>query len=124
MVKRLLLSLCLLLIIQVAIQACKIEYSIVQNAKEAYSIGEEIIIEIKVTFTHRVCPVALEETKFKYKGIQILGATKWKQESAMIYSRKIKTKVIESNNNKILITAERTCDNEGGFGTLELITLN
>lgn len=115
---RLFLIIVFTLINIVIVEACKIEYTIIDKKETLYKVNDELIIEIKIVLTHRVCPVSLKETKFKYQGIEIVGATAWKQISAMEYTRKIKIKIVEDKKNRCQITASRTCDHEGGLGTI------
>ena len=104
-------------------KACEIEFEIIKGKKETYQKGDILIIKIKVTLTHRACPVALKKTKFKMNGLSVVGATDWKQISAMHYERKLKVKVLSNKDGKVVITAIRTCDKDGGFGSLELLAV-
>lgn len=99
------------------LRACEIEFQLPSEQK-TYSIGDVLVIETEVVFTHRVCPVALKETKFKHEGVKILGATPWKETSPMRYTRKLKVQIIKSKKNTSKITAVRSCDKEGGFGSI------
>ncbi|MGQ1783966.1 MULTISPECIES: hypothetical protein [unclassified Saccharicrinis] len=108
------------------VNACEINFKIQDDKKQAYAIGDVLIVEVEVVFTHRTCPVALKETKFKYQGVKILGATDWKQISGMKYTRKLKvqlTALKKGKKGKSQIFAVRTCDKEGGYGNIEIETL-
>ena len=100
--------------------ACEIEFEITDNKKEVYNVGDVLVIKVVVTLTHRSCPIAMEKTKFTMKGFKILGTTDWVQESTMVWTRKIKVEVSETNNGKLVFNAIRTCDKDGGFGALKL----
>jgi hypothetical protein len=101
-------------------KACEIKFDIVQGEKSTYNQGDTIVMIVKVSLTHRSCPVALKKTEFKMNGLKVIGATEWKQLSAMEYERKLKSIVLSNKDGKIVISAIRTCDKDGGFGSLEL----
>jgi hypothetical protein len=73
-----------------------------------------------VIFTHRVCPEGIENTKFKYEGVKVLGATKWKEYAKGKFERKLKLKVLKGNSSEMILEAIRTCDKEGGYGKIKL----
>ncbi len=101
-------------------KACDIEFEIVKGKKEAYQKGDTIIVLVKVALTHRACPVALQKTKFKLKGLKVIKATKWKEVSANVWHRKLMMVVTDTSGGKLNLTAIRECDKDGGFGTLNL----
>ncbi len=101
-------------------KACEIEFEIIKGEKEKYEAGDIIVLKIVVTLTHRVCPEGLKKTKFKMNGLKVVGATEWKQISAMDYERKLKVKIISNKDGKLIFNAIRTCDKDGGFGSLKL----
>ncbi|WP_347838302.1 hypothetical protein [uncultured Draconibacterium sp.] len=120
---RYLFSTIILLVMFIAaqqVQACEIEFSIEGDKKEAYAAGDEIIVKVDVIFTHRVCPEGIEKTKFKYEGIKVLGATKWKEYAKGKFERKLKLKVLEGQDKEMILEAIRTCDKEGGYGKISL----
>ncbi len=102
--------------------ACDINFDVIKGEKEEYESGDVIIMKVTVLLTHRNCPVALDETKFKYQGLKVLGATKWRAASSTTYERKLKIKILgaDDDKDKVFISATRTCDKEGGFGSLKL----
>ena len=101
-------------------KACEIEFEITENIKEVYEVGDIIVVKVKVILTHRSCPVAMKQTKFTMKGLKILGATQWTQLSTMIWERKLKMQVTGTKDGKLVLNAVRTCDKDGGFGSLKL----
>jgi len=117
--KRFFLSVSVLFLSFVLANACDFEFS-TKDKKTSAKPGEELIINVKLSLTHRGCKVAAKDTKFKYEGIKILGATDWKQESPMVYTRQIKAVVLPSTQKKAVLTASRTCDKEGGLGVFSL----
>ena len=103
------------------LQACEIEFTVLgDEKKESFKAGEEIIVKVDVVFTHRICPEGIENTKFKYEGVKILGATKWKETANGKFERKLKIKVLEGTTPELVLEAIRTCDKEGGYGKLKL----
>lgn len=101
--------------------ACSFEFEVDEKSKkETYTVGDIVVVKVKVTFTHRVCPVAIKQTKFETNGIKVVGATDWKEVSPGVFERKLKTKITGNDKKSYTITGTRTCDKEGGFGTLTL----
>jgi len=101
-------------------KACEIDFEILKGEKDKYEKGDVLVIIVKVKLTHRTCPVGLKKTKFKMNGLKVLGATKWKKLGAMEYERKLKLEVIGTKDGKLIFNAVRTCDKDGGFGSLKL----
>jgi len=101
-------------------QACEINFEIVKGKKETYKVGDIIVVRVIVTLTHRSCPEALKKTKFKMNGLKVLGATEWKQIATMDHERKLKLQVLSNKDGKLVFNAIRTCDKDGGFGSLIL----
>jgi hypothetical protein len=101
-------------------KACEIDFEIVKGEKEKYEAGDIIVLMVKVKLTHRTCPEGIKKTKFKMNGLKVVGATDWKQTSAMEFERKLKVKVIGTKDGKLIFNAVRTCDKDGGFGSLKL----
>jgi len=54
------------------------------------------------------------------QGMKVIKSTPWKQKSANDYSRKLMIVITETTAKKIILTAVRECDKDGGFGTLKL----
>jgi len=104
--------------------ACEIEYEILKGKKEVYNVGDTIIIKVKVALTHRSCPIALKDTKFKLNGMKVLQATSWKQLSSMKFERKLKIIITGAKGNKVTINTIRECEKDGGFGSLKLETVS
>ena len=104
--------------------ACEIEYEILKGKKETYTVGDTIIVKVKVALTHRSCPVALKDTKFKLNGMKVLQATSWKQLSSMKFERKLKIVITGAKGNKVSINTIRECEKDGGFGSLKLETIS
>ena len=101
-------------------KACEIEFEIVKGKKEKYEAGDIIVVKVIVTLTHRSCPEALKKTKFKMNGLKVVGSTPWKELTAMDHERKLKIEVLGTEDGKLILNAIRTCDKDGGFGSLKL----
>jgi hypothetical protein len=99
--------------------ACEIEFKVVQGEKDKYQKGDKIVVKIIVVFTHRNCPEGIDATEFKTDGLKIAKATRWEEKSTGTFERKLMLEVTEDKKD-INITAIRTCDKEGGFGSLVL----
>jgi hypothetical protein len=108
------------LLIGQQVKACEIEFTILgDEKKETYKAGDEIVVKIDVVFTHRVCPEGIENTKFKYDGIKVLGATKWQEIANGKFERKLKLVVLEGDQEELILEAIRTCDKEGGYAKIK-----
>ncbi len=103
--------------------ACDIEVKVIKGEKEAYQAGDQFMVSVKVVLTHRVCPEAINKTKFKMKGLKVMKATGWKQVSSVEYQRKLIVKVVDDSVGKLVLSAIRTCDKDGGVGTLTLAVM-
>ncbi|MEA1873205.1 MAG: hypothetical protein U9N51_02090 [Bacteroidota bacterium] len=101
-------------------KACEIDIEILKGEKEVYEAGDIIIVKVKVTLTHRSCPVAIKQTKFTMEGMEVEGATNWEQKSQMVWERKLKIKITSNESGEVGINAIRTCDKDGGYGSLRL----
>jgi len=101
-------------------KACEIEFEVQGEKKEAYTVGDEIIIKVTVILTHRVCPEGIKKTSFESDGLKVVGAKEWEQINDRKFERLLKVKVTGTENGKVTISATRTCDKDGGFGSITL----
>jgi hypothetical protein len=101
--------------------ACEIHIVTDSPQKENYKTGDVVVVKITVVLKHRNCDVDINETAIKVSGLQITGTTKWTNTEKRTWERKIKVK-ITGDKKQAIITAERTCDRDGGKGSLTLIT--
>lgn len=100
--------------------ACEIEFKVSDRSqKELYNVGDEIVVTVQVALTHRVCSEGIDLTKFDTDGVKVKQATKWQEISPGVWERKLKLEVIGNHSGDLSLTATRTCDKEGGFGSLE-----
>lgn len=100
--------------------ACEINFDILKGKKAIYETGDQIVVKVNVLLTHRACPISLKKTQFKLKGLKVVKSTKWKKKSPMKYERKLMINIKDTKDGKLMLTAIRTCDKDGGFGTLKL----
>ena len=100
--------------------ACEIEFEITKGKKDSYKVGDTIVVVVKVALTHRTCPVKLNKTKFKLKGLKVIKSTRWKKLSANDWERKLMIVVTGTKGKKLNLSAIRECEKDGGFGTLKL----
>jgi len=102
-----------------SLKACDFHFQ-AENQKTSYKVGDEIIITVSVTLTHRVCKVELEETQFIVSGMDIAGATNWVQLSDKVYARKFKIRITENPSSTIAkFSALRECEKDGGEGSIK-----
>ena len=102
--------------------ACEIAIAVDGNEKAKYEIGEIVVVRVTVELTHNNCPAGLQDTKIKGSGLDVLGATPWKNPSDRKWERKVKVKITSSRDGRATITAKRECQKDGGSGTLTLKT--
>lgn len=114
----------LAMLLSAAAKACEIIVSTDGPKKEAYKAGDVVVIKITVVLKHRNCDVDIDETAITVSGSQITGTTKWVNTEGKTWERKIKIKILSGKSNQCLITATRTCDRDGGKGSLLLVTTN
>ncbi len=100
--------------------SCDIYFSVINNKKTQYQIGDELVLKVKIHNTHRSCPEDINKVKFEENGIKILTATRWSETQSGIFERKLKLKVEESKNGKASIKVIRICDKEGGKKTFSI----
>ena len=101
-------------------EACEIEIEVTKGKKESYQVGDTIVLYVKVTLTHRSCPIKMKETKFNMKGLKVIKSTPWKQTAANDWERKLMTVVKATKDGKLNLTAVRECEKDGGFGSIKL----
>lgn len=101
-------------------KACDIDFEVIKGEKKKYEKGDEVIIKVVVTLTHRTCPVGIKETKFRMDGMKVVAATSWSQKSTMVWERKLKTVIKSNEEGKLVISGVRKCDKDGGYGSLKL----
>ena len=109
------------MLVQPAItRACELKFSISGEKKEVYKIGEELIVEVTVVYTHRTCEIQLSDTKFTYEGMKILGATTWKEKAPNTFARQIKLSLLDDSLDQASLTITRKCSKEGAIGTFRI----
>ena len=107
-----------LMVVGLSVKACEFELEVLKGEKEAYAVGDEVIVLVAVTYTHRVCPEGIDATKFNFTGTKALGATKWKEVATGKFERKLKLVITEDEKEEHILNAVRTCDKDGGSGTI------
>lgn len=103
-----------------SVKACDFTFKIEGETKTEYTQGDVVIVLVTLHLTHRVCPESIDETKFDFSGLKVLGATKWTEAPNGLYERKFKLEVIAGEKPKYSMLATRTCDKDGGSGTFKL----
>ena len=103
-------------------RACEIVVSVEGVQKEKYKTGDVVVLKITVVLKHRNCDVSLDQTDIRVSGSQITGATKWVNTEVRTWEKKIKIKILSDKEGKAVITAVRTCEKDGGKGSLTLLT--
>jgi len=104
--------------------SCDIYFSVINNKKNEYKIGEEIVLKVKINNTHRSCAEDINKVKFEENGFKILTATRWSEVDNGVYERKLKLKVEDSKKGQAAIKVIRTCDKDGGRKTFNVSVSN
>jgi len=119
--KKLIVFLFLIVLVTCHAFACEINLTVSKDCKkEAYQSGDEVIIEVQVQFTHRVCPLGIKMTKFTYENLKILGATEWTEVKPGLFTRQIKAIVTDEKAGVAKLSAIRKCEKEGGYAVCTL----
>jgi hypothetical protein len=100
--------------------ACEIAVKVKSNPKPSYQTGDVVVFEVTVFLTHNDCPEGIKATKFTGVGLDLLGATKWKEISTGTYIRLVKATVTAAKDGAGALHARRKCDKEGGYGVVTL----
>jgi hypothetical protein len=106
------------------VNACEITVAVEGVQKEKYKTGDIVVLKIIVVLQHRNCDVSLDQTDINVSGSQIKAATKWATTDGKTWERKIRIKIVDDKTGKAIITAERTCEKDGGKGSLTLLTVS
>ncbi len=101
-------------------KACEIEFEVIKGKKEAYQVGDTLVVLVEVVLTHRACPIKMQKTKFTMKGLKVIKSTPWKQTAANDWERKLMIVVKETDGDKLNLSAVRECEKDGGFGSMIL----
>ncbi len=101
-------------------KACEIAVKVKSDPKPSYQTGDVVVFEVTVFLTHHDCPEGIKATKFNGEGLELLGATKWKEISTGTYVRLVKAKVTAAKDGAGALHARRKCDKEGGYGVVTL----
>ena len=110
----------LLLFVASFSNACEIQFTILKGEKITYSENDTLVVSVKVSFTHRVCGLDISDTKFKLKGLKVIGSKDWKEVEPGVFERKLKLLVTSKNDGQIIMNTTRSCDKAGGFGSIRL----
>jgi hypothetical protein len=95
--------------------ACELKFSISGDKKEVYKAGEEVIIEIQMVLTHRICEIELSQSKFSFEGLKVLGATPWKEIRQGTFIRQVKIQISDDAKSEAKLALTRKCSKEGGY---------
>jgi hypothetical protein len=103
-------------------KACEIVIAVDGMQKEKYKAGEIVVLKITVVLKHRNCDVSIDETAIRVSGSQVTAATKWVNTEGRTWEKRIKLKIVDDKSGRATITAERTCEKDGGKGSITLFT--
>ncbi len=118
--KTLYLTALLFFVFPVVGYTCDIVFVVDGPKKEKYGVGEVVVLKITVVLKHRNCDVDIKETDVHVSGCQVTAATAWVNTSGKTWERKIKVKILDDKSGKAIVSAKRTCDRDGGEGSITL----
>ncbi|MCW3786010.1 hypothetical protein [Plebeiibacterium sediminum] len=97
------------------VNACDITLKIQDEAKEAYHVGDDLIVQVDLLFTHINGSVSERDSKLKCMELKIIDITDWKKILDMQYARrlKVKAKKVTSESTKTQTAAKRAYRKEG-----------
>lgn len=101
-------------------KACEINLTLPDTQKTTFEKGDTVVLSVRVMLTHNNCPVGLQDTKIQGAGLEIISATKWKNTKGNAWERKVKAVITAEEKEEVKLTARRTCDRDGGSGTLTM----
>ncbi|MBN1165097.1 MAG: hypothetical protein JXB45_11000 [Candidatus Krumholzibacteriota bacterium] len=118
-----LLCLAILFLFAASAGACSIKLTLEEDAPANYAVGDTLVVVNTMMFTHGNCLVDIRDTQYKTNGIEILGATAWKEIKSRprIMQRKLKIVLTGAAEGDVMIKAYRICDIRGGEVSLVLI---
>jgi hypothetical protein len=102
------------------VSACEIKFGVDDTSQGPYAAGTTVIFRLRVDLTHNNCPVEMKETKIQGIGLNILGATPWQSPSPNVWERRIKVAIAPNPGGQATLTAKRSCDKDGGWGTFSI----
>jgi hypothetical protein len=98
---------------------CKIEMKVLGETKEVYALNDVIQLKISFEFTHRVCPIAMDDSKITANGLEITEASEWKEtKPRRNFEKELKLKVVGNKEGKLTLSMDRTCEFGGGSGSI------
>jgi hypothetical protein len=100
--------------------ACEIKLGVDDASQGPYAAGTTVIFRLRVDLTHNNCPVEMKETKIQGIGLNILGATPWQSPAPNVWERRIKVAIAPNPGGQATLTAKRSCDKDGGWGTFSI----
>jgi len=115
--KKVIATLIIAIITVIPLMACDITLTI-DKEKKQYKIGDVAIVKVTVVLIHRNCKVNINNTQYKYVGVNIISGTDWKETSPGIWQRKLKVKITDDKTNPASLTVYRVCDLSGGTATI------
>lgn len=89
-----------------------------EKADRIFSMGEKELLTVRFIQSHRNCPVPVDATRIKTKGLQIVEESKWENVRAGTYEKTFLIEYIRKGSASFVV--ERTCS-RGGM-TREVIT--
>ncbi|MFA5850369.1 MAG: hypothetical protein WC833_10865 [Bacteroidales bacterium] len=101
-------------------KACDIKLVIAGEKKETYKAEDVIVINVTVTYIHRICELELSDTRITCAGMKIVEATEWKEIQPGTYSKDLKVTLLQDGNPDASLKIVRKCSADGGMGLLKI----
>ena len=109
MKKRILIGMVLAItLLSSRIWAC---YYAFESEVESVNAGDSFDVKVTVIYEHRNCVIELEDTQFKFTGLELVEQGKWIQEKRGTYSIILTMKALAAGDSKLEVIRE--CSKKG-----------
>ncbi len=109
MKKRILIGMVLaIMLFSSQIWAC---YYAFESEVESVNAGDSFDVKVNVIYEHRNCVIELEDTQFKFTGLELVKQGEWVQEKRGTYSVVLTMKALEAGDSKLEVIRE--CSKKG-----------
>jgi len=101
-------------------KACDIKLVVTGEKKDTYKAEDVIVINVTVTYIHRICELELSDTRITCTGMKIVDATEWKETQPGTFTKDLKVRLLQDGNPDASLKIIRKCSADGGIGLLKI----
>ncbi len=110
----------LMLFASTNLSACGFTFDVVENKKEQYSSGDNLVVSIMIRNTCRGCSTNINSTIFEFSGLKNLNATPWRELTNGVFERRFTLEVEKKGKSKYSFDAVRLCPKGDKSGAIQL----